>query len=116
MDGIAKATRQSFRMHGRSYVAFIPCPIVPIAAWLEEIDVALVLGSVATGADIVVRRVYSRSASRPCDGGFQRQRHSTDLPSKDSSRVVGHQPLLPGCGQTSPCAIVQHRRVWKTLA
>ena len=41
MDAIAKATRQSFQMRGRSYVAFILCPIIPIAGWLEEIDVTL---------------------------------------------------------------------------
>ena len=41
MDGIGKATRQSFRMRGRSYVAFSFCPVVPIAGWLEEIDVTL---------------------------------------------------------------------------
>src|SRR6202171_3367287 len=38
MNAIAKATRQSFRMRGRSYVAFTFCPVVPIAGWLEEID------------------------------------------------------------------------------
>ena len=41
MDAIAKATRQSFRMRGRSYVALAFCPVVPIAGWLEEIDVTL---------------------------------------------------------------------------
>ena len=41
MDGIGKATRQSFRMRGRSYVAFTFCPVVPIAGWLEEIDATL---------------------------------------------------------------------------
>src|SRR6202158_2904066 len=41
MDAIAKAPRQSFRMRGRSYVAFTFCPVVPIAGWLEEIDVTL---------------------------------------------------------------------------
>jgi septum formation inhibitor MinC len=41
MDAIAKASRQSFRMRGRSYVAFTFCPVVPIAGWLEEIDVTL---------------------------------------------------------------------------
>jgi septum site-determining protein MinC len=40
MDAI-KATRQSFRMRGRSYVALTFCPVVPIAGWLEEIDVTL---------------------------------------------------------------------------
>jgi septum site-determining protein MinC len=41
MDAIAKATRQSFRMRGRSYVALTFCPVVPIAGWLEEIDATL---------------------------------------------------------------------------
>jgi septum site-determining protein MinC len=40
MDAI-KATRQSFRMRGRSYVALTLCPVAPIAGWLEEIDVTL---------------------------------------------------------------------------
>src|SRR5213080_2717259 len=41
MDAIAKATRQSFRMRGRSFVALALCPVVPIAGWLEEIDATL---------------------------------------------------------------------------
>src|SRR3982074_1954259 len=41
MDAIAKATRQPVRMRGRSYVAFVFCPAVPIAGWLEEIDATL---------------------------------------------------------------------------
>src|ERR1700719_4350208 len=41
MDAIAKATRQLVRMRGRSYVAFVFCPTVPIAGWLEEIDATL---------------------------------------------------------------------------
>ena len=41
MDGIGKATRQSFRMRGRSFVALALCPVVPIAGWLEEIDATL---------------------------------------------------------------------------
>src|SRR5712691_3230332 len=41
MDAIAKAPRQSFRMRGRSLVALAFCPVVPIAGWLEQIDVTL---------------------------------------------------------------------------
>jgi septum site-determining protein MinC len=41
MDAIAKTTRQQVRMRGRSYVAFIFTPVVPIAGWLEEIDAML---------------------------------------------------------------------------
>jgi septum site-determining protein MinC len=41
MDAVAKTTRQQIRMRGRSYVAFIFSPVVPIAGWLEEIDATL---------------------------------------------------------------------------
>ena len=38
MDAIAKPSHQLVRMRGRSYVAFVFAPVVPIAGWLEEID------------------------------------------------------------------------------
>ena len=41
MDASAAPTRQLVRMRGRSYVAFVFCPTVPIVGWLEEIDATL---------------------------------------------------------------------------
>jgi septum site-determining protein MinC len=41
MSVIAKPTRQLVRMRGRSYVAFVFSPVVPIAGWLEEVDATL---------------------------------------------------------------------------
>jgi septum site-determining protein MinC len=41
MGAIAQPTRQLVRMRGRSYVAFVFSPVVPIAGWLEEIDATL---------------------------------------------------------------------------
>src|SRR5216684_8012549 len=41
MNAIAKPTHQLVRMRGRSYVAFVFCPFVPIVGWLEEIDATL---------------------------------------------------------------------------
>src|SRR5207248_9870833 len=41
MDANAEPTRQLVRMRGRSYVAFVFCPTVPIVGWLEEIDATL---------------------------------------------------------------------------
>jgi septum site-determining protein MinC len=41
MDAIAQPTRQLVRMRGRSYVAFVFSPVVPIAGWLDEIDATL---------------------------------------------------------------------------
>jgi len=41
MDASAAPTRRSVRMRGRSYVALVFCPTVPIVGWLEEIDATL---------------------------------------------------------------------------
>ena len=41
MDAISQPTRQLVRMRGRSYVAFVFSPVVPIVGWLEEIDATL---------------------------------------------------------------------------
>src|SRR5476651_1264877 len=41
MDAIAQPTRQLVRMRGRSYVAYVFCPTVPIVGWLDEIDATL---------------------------------------------------------------------------
>jgi septum site-determining protein MinC len=41
MDVSAEPTRQLVRMRGRSYVAFVFCPVVPIMGWLDEIDATL---------------------------------------------------------------------------
>ena len=41
MDANAEPTRQLVRLRGRSYVAFVFCPAVPIVEWLEEIDATL---------------------------------------------------------------------------
>ncbi len=41
MDSSVEPTRQLVRLRGRSYVAFVFAPIVPIVGWLEEIDATL---------------------------------------------------------------------------
>jgi septum site-determining protein MinC len=41
MDAVAEPTRQLVRLRGRSYVAFVFAPFVPIVGWLEEIDATL---------------------------------------------------------------------------
>ena len=41
MNAIAQPSRQLVRMRGRSYVAFVFAPVVPIVGWLEEIDATL---------------------------------------------------------------------------
>ena len=41
MDASAAPTRQLVQMRGRSYVAFVFCPAVPIVGWFKEIDATL---------------------------------------------------------------------------
>jgi septum site-determining protein MinC len=41
MDATQQAVRQQVRMRGRSYVAFVFSPVVPIVSWLTEIDATL---------------------------------------------------------------------------
>src|SRR5580700_3049154 len=41
MGAIAQPTHQLVRMRGRSYVAFVFCPVVPIVEWLSEIDATI---------------------------------------------------------------------------
>ena len=41
MVASAEPVRQQMRLRGRSYVAFVFCPFVPIVGWLEEIDATL---------------------------------------------------------------------------
>ena len=41
MDANAQPTHQLVRMRGRSYVAFVFSPVVPIIGWLEGIDATL---------------------------------------------------------------------------
>ncbi|HET7886950.1 MAG TPA: septum site-determining protein MinC [Bradyrhizobium sp.] len=41
MDAVARTKPKPIRLRGRSYVAFVFFPVVPIIEWLEEIDVTL---------------------------------------------------------------------------
>src|ERR1700692_330830 len=41
MDAIVKPSHQLVRMRGRSYVAFVFAPVVPLAGGLEKIDATL---------------------------------------------------------------------------
>ncbi len=41
MEAVAKPQRQMVRLRGRSYVAFVFVPTVPIQDWLQEIDTTI---------------------------------------------------------------------------
>ncbi|MGA9955887.1 MAG: septum formation inhibitor MinC, partial [Bradyrhizobium sp.] len=41
MDAVVGTKAKPIRMRGRSYVAFVFYPVVPIVDWLDEIDATL---------------------------------------------------------------------------
>jgi septum site-determining protein MinC len=41
MDAVVRSKAKPIRMRGRSYVAFVFSPVVPIMEWLEEVDATL---------------------------------------------------------------------------
>jgi septum site-determining protein MinC len=38
MDAIAEPVTQPVRLRGRSYLAFVLTPVVPIIEWLKDLD------------------------------------------------------------------------------
>src|SRR6266704_5950548 len=65
MDASAAPTRQLVRMRGRSYVAFVFSPTVPIVGWLEEIDATLARSPGFFAGKPVVLDLSAVDLSRP---------------------------------------------------
>ncbi len=65
MDANAEPTRQLVRLRGRSYVAFVFTPVVPIVEWLEEIDATLARSPGFFAGKPVVLDLSAVDLSRP---------------------------------------------------
>ena len=65
MDAIAEPTRQLVRLRGRSYVAFVFSPVVPVIEWLDEIDATLARSPGFFVGKPVVLDLSSLDLSRP---------------------------------------------------
>ena len=65
MDAAADPTRQLVRLRGRSYVAFVFCPVVPIVDWLDEIDATLARSPGFFVGKPVVLDLSARRPQRP---------------------------------------------------
>jgi len=66
MDVRADPTRQLVRLRGRSYVAFVFSPVVPIVEWLAEIDATLARSpGYFVGKPIVLVRTDLRAMAGP---------------------------------------------------
>jgi septum site-determining protein MinC len=107
MDAIAKAPRQSFRMRGRSYVAFILCPIVPIGGWLEEIDVTLARSPAFFAGKPLVLDLSAVDLSQPAIAHLiksleQRNIRILGIEGVDVARLTTSMPPLLTGGRHSP--------------
>src|SRR6476619_6755142 len=111
MDAIAKAPRQSFRMRGRSYVALAFCPVVPIAGWLEEIDVTLARSPGFFTGKPVVLDLSAVDLSQPAithliNSLEQRNIRILGIEGVEAARLTTSMPPLLTGGRRSP--IVQN--------
>ena len=102
MDARADPTRQLVRLRGRSYVAFVFTPVVPIVDWLCEIDATLARSpGYFTGKPIVLDLAsvdLSTSAISHLLGSLdERGIRVLGIEGVDESRLsAGMPPLLTG--------------------
>ncbi|HSQ21029.1 MAG TPA: septum site-determining protein MinC [Blastocatellia bacterium] len=106
----AVSQRQAVRFHGRSYVAFVFSPVVPIAGWLEEIDETLARSpGFFVGRPIVLDLSavdLSGSAITHLISSLEtRNIRVLGLDGVDASRISPSMPPLLSGGR--PCAVNQ---------
>ena len=111
MDAIAKAPRQSFRMRGRSFVALAFCPVVPIAGWLEEIDVTVARSPGFFSGKPVVLDLSAVDLSQPAIAHLiksleQRNIRILGIEGVDAAQLTTRMPPLLTGGRD--CLLVQN--------
>ncbi len=111
MDASAEPIRQLVRMRGRSYVAFVFCPAVPIQGWLEEIDATLARSpGFFVGKPVVLDLSavdLSQSAIAHLVASLeQRNIRVLGIEGVDDARLTTSMPPLLTGGR--PCVLVQN--------
>jgi septum site-determining protein MinC len=111
MIAIAEPTRQLVRMRGRSYVAFVFSPVVPIVGWLEEIDATLARSpGFFVGKPVVLDLSavdLSQSAIAHLVASLeQRNIRILGIEGVDAARLTTSMPPLLTGGR--PCVLVQN--------
>lgn len=111
MIAIAEPTRQLVRMRGRSYVAFVFSPVVPIVGWLEEIDATLARSpGFFVGKPVVLDLSavdLSQSAIAHLVASLeQRNIRVLGIEGIDAARLTTSMPPLLTGGR--PCVLVQN--------
>lgn len=108
MDATQQAVRQQVRMRGRSYVAFVFSPVVPVVSWLAEIDATLAKSpGFFTGKPVVLDLSavdLSQSAIAHLVGSLgERNIRILGIEGVDESRLGANMPPLLTGGRA--CAI-----------
>ncbi|HWX06407.1 MAG TPA: septum site-determining protein MinC [Bradyrhizobium sp.] len=111
MDAIAKPSHQLVRMRGRSYVAFVFAPVVPIAGWLEEIDATLNRSPGFFVGKPVVLDLSAVDLSQPAIAHLiasleQRNIRVLGIEGVDEARLTTSMPPLLTGGR--PCVLIQN--------
>src|SRR5881396_2030389 len=116
MDVRADPTRQLVRLRGRSYVAFVFSPVVPIVEWLAEIDATLARSpGYFVGKPIVLDLAavdLSGAAIAHLVGSLnERNIRVLGIEGVDEERLAANMPpLLTGC---RACVITRSEPVQK---
>ncbi|QPF84724.1 septum site-determining protein MinC [Bradyrhizobium genosp. L] len=110
MDATQQAARQQVRMRGRSYVAFVFSPVVPIVNWLAEIDATLAKSpGFFTGKPVVLDLAavdLSQSAITHLVGSLgERDIRILGIEGVDEARLGANMPPLLTGGRA--CVIAQ---------
>src|SRR5437879_4280925 len=107
MDANAEPTRQLVRLRGRSYVAFVFCPAVPIVEWLEEIDATLACSPGFFVGKPVVLDLSAVDLSRPAIAHLvlsleKRNIRVLGIEGVEAARLTASMPPLLTGGRHSP--------------
>ena len=111
MHATREPTRQLVRMRGRSYVAFVFSPVVPIQGWLEEIDATLARSPRFFVGKPVVLDLSAVDLSRPAIAHLvasleQRNIRVLGIEGVDEAHLTTSMPPLLTGGR--PCVLVQN--------
>jgi septum site-determining protein MinC len=106
----ADVTRQQVRLRGRSYVAYVFAPVVPIVEWLAEIDATLASSPGFFVGKPVVLDLSSVDLSQPAIAHLvgsleQRNIRVLGIEGVDADRLTSGMPPLLSGGR--PCVITR---------
>ena len=110
MDTQVEPTRQAVRLRGRSYVAFVFAPVVPIVDWLAEIDETLARSPGFFVGKPVVLDLAAVDLSRPAISHLllsleKRNIRVLGIEGTDAARLGSNMPPLLSGGRS--CAVAQ---------